>query len=55
MKQMHFFKGNLKEGQADNLRKSLKQVWSGIFCPIDVNSDGSVSEEELITYVKQVL
>jgi hypothetical protein len=47
--------GNLQGEQADGLRKSLKKVWTSIFCPIDVNSDGNVSCEELTQYVKEVI
>jgi Ca2+-binding EF-hand superfamily protein len=49
------FKGNLQDQQIDSLRKSLKNVWQKIFCPIDVNSDGNVSCDELTSYVKDVI
>ena len=52
---INHFKGNLQDEQIDSLRKSLKKVWQKIFCPIDVNSDGNVSCDELTTYVKDVI
>ena len=52
---VNHFKGNLQDEQIDSLRKSLKKVWQKIFCPIDVNSDGNVSCDELTSYVKDVI
>jgi hypothetical protein len=46
--------GNLNADQAANLKKNIKKLWDVYFAPADVNSDKSISVDELIAHIKKV-
>ena len=46
--------GNLNEEKANNLRLTVKQLWSIHFAPADKDGNGNVSYEEFFAFFKEV-
>jgi hypothetical protein len=47
--------GNLDTMKSDDLRKTIKRIWVILFKSADVNGDGTVSCDEFLAHIKEVL
>jgi hypothetical protein len=47
-------KGNINAEQGAKLKEKLKSMWNAYFAPADVDKDGRVTCDELVTFIKQV-